>query len=351
MTDRLDDPMLFDFESLWGSDHVKIMTSDQMAVYMRLLSCQWREGDLPADPRFLALRASHGERHVSVVDLIGAGTLEDPATGSIWAALSPCYQNDGTWCWNARVRADREVWLKKKAMYADRARSGGEAKAKRARSLLEADLKLATKHAPYPSPDLPPDPEELGDPGADLPRAPEARARAPSKAERDFSTWWPLMPPKAKTGKAKALAAWRRLPADQREPAPVVLFLDFLRETEAEVYLKEGGQYLPHGAAFVKSRQWEDDRDSYPPESGNGHPGPEIQGAAQALRDGPGIVELYLLRRQRLDDLGKMDEADRDVDETDADLELFKSSLKAELLEINRDPGMKAELRAEMEKR
>lgn len=110
------------------------------------------------------------------------------------------------------------------------------------------------------------------------------------------------MPPKAKTGKAKALKVWCKLPADQRVADPVVLFLDFLRESEAEVYVKEGGQYLPHGAAFVSARPWEDDRASYPPESPNGREGRRERDLgrlpASPIKEGePGFYQDQLRRR------------------------------------------------------
>lgn len=147
--ERLDDDMLFDFEAFWGSDHVKIMTGDQVAVYVRLLSTQWREGDLPADPRLLALRASHGERHVTTRDLVGKGTLGSPDAGSIWEALRPCYRTgpDGKFVWNERGRVDREAWLKKKAGW----KAGGEASAKARLKRLESSLEApseATSEAP-----------------------------------------------------------------------------------------------------------------------------------------------------------------------------------------------------------
>ena len=151
------------------------------------------------------------------------------------------------------------------------------------------------------------------------------------------------MPPNAKKGKAPALKAWSKLPADQREPGPVVLFLDFLRETQAEVYVKDGGQFLPHGAAFVNARLWEDDRDAFPPAARNGSHGRASIEAAPM----PNAVESYLMLRGAIDFSRALPEEDRDNDADDlANMEI---AAREKLEEINRDPAAKKALRAAME--
>lgn len=132
--ERIDDAALFDFEDLWGSDHVKVMTGDQFAAYMRLLSSQWREGDLPSNPRLLALRASHGERRVTAENLLGAVvstgcSLADAHGGSIWHALAPCYVVDGDVVYNPRVRIERAAWLEKKKKWSKKSSDAGKASA------------------------------------------------------------------------------------------------------------------------------------------------------------------------------------------------------------------------------
>jgi len=85
-----------------------------------------------------------------------------------------------------------------------------------------------------------------------------------------FARWWPLLPPKAKKDKSTALKRWKALAPDDRNADDVVDFLDFLRETGADVYVTDGGQFLPQGPRFVKAKPWQDDRSAYPPPSGNG---------------------------------------------------------------------------------
>lgn len=355
MPDRVDDPMLFDFEALWGSDHVKIMTAEQVAVYVRLLSCQWREGRLPADPRLLALRASHGERHVTAADLVGdngsePGSLDSPGPGSIWAALYPCYQSDGDEVWNVRVETDRAAWLKKKAGW----KAGGEASAEARRKAAEEAPSEAPSQPPSEAPSQgggpslsPPDPDPSPNPSEDPP-IPPGGGEGPSKAERDFETWWHLMPPKAKTGKAKALDTWSRLPAADRDPDPVVAFLDFLRESRAEVYVSDGGQYLKHGAAFVRARLWEDDPESYPPADANGSRGRSAHrpGAREAQGEELTSTQRYLMRRAHFKFTDLLPVEDQDWDPY-RDADHYEEDLRADLADINGDPTLKKQLLAD----
>ncbi len=140
--ERLDDAMLFDWPLFWGSDHVRLMSDREALVYALLLSVQWRDGELPAKTALLALRASSGVRQVTPEQF---GDLEEPAVGSIWAALKPCFETDGYTVWNARVRADRDEWISKKGAWKEQraaaGRASGEARRKKAK---RTDLERST---------------------------------------------------------------------------------------------------------------------------------------------------------------------------------------------------------------
>ena len=45
---------LFDPRRFWGDSRVRKMTGEQIGLYMKLLSLQWENGDLPTDPDNLA---------------------------------------------------------------------------------------------------------------------------------------------------------------------------------------------------------------------------------------------------------------------------------------------------------
>ncbi|MEE8146375.1 MAG: hypothetical protein V3T24_02130, partial [Longimicrobiales bacterium] len=266
-------PFLFDPRAFWEDEDVQLLSWEGVGVYLRLLSRQWEEGSIPRDMRRLRNGLAGGERAVVSEELI-------------FEILSLFFAELGEDRYqNRRLAAERVAWVKKKKALSKAGRKGG---LKSVKARLEPGLSLAkgsfkrgssstssssiSSSISFPPPG--PGKEEERETKASPSRSPDGeRARVPSKAELDFAEWWTLMPPKAKTGKAKALKAWCRLPADQRDPAPVVAFLDFLRETQAEVYVKEGGQYLPHGAAFVNSRPWDDDRESYPREEPGGRRG------------------------------------------------------------------------------
>lgn len=136
---RLDDPCLFDFIDFLTSENVELMTSGQLAAYIALLAAEWRDGKLPGDVRLLAIRASSGVRVFTVEDFVGAGgSLEEPAPGSVWEGLSPCYKrasdapsdgtsngaSDGTSYApsyrpsNERIAMDRAAWIAQKDLSA-----------------------------------------------------------------------------------------------------------------------------------------------------------------------------------------------------------------------------------------
>ena len=345
--ERLDDAMLFDFEALWASDHVKLMSGAELAVYVRLLSCQWREGDLPADPRLLALRASHGTRTVTPDELFGPeGTIEDPYAGSIWAALWPCYESGVGHVWNPRVRADRASWLKKKKKWAKKSSAAGKAsaEARRARHKSTSGQPLVEpvvqpqEHSLSPSPPSPPLGEEKSENEDVLSRPPEdgGRERVPSKAERDFEILASIYPNPTK--KAKARAAWCRLKAADRDLAQAKEFLEVA--VVSRKWTEDDGRYIPGLWPFVTAKTWQDDTRAYPPAAGNG---------SGYARDGPAAVDLYVMRKARLDGLRTVPQDDRDPDEQDDDLDRLEESLRGDLQVINADHVFKAELKAYLE--
>lgn len=145
MGGRIDDPMLWDWTDFWSSDEVELMTADQALAYVRLLSIQWRDGDLPSDPRLLAAKLTSGVRQYSVRDLVGytppiedgpnvrqqeiEGTLEAPLEGSLWAGLKDCFTLAEGSLYNVRVANDRLAWKIKKDAWKNAGKRGGKASA------------------------------------------------------------------------------------------------------------------------------------------------------------------------------------------------------------------------------
>jgi hypothetical protein len=119
----LSGPFLFDPRAFWGDENVKMMNGEQVAAYLRLLSHQWEEGSVPAEPRKLAVIVNDGAR---------AHTPEQ-FEREVWPALSGCFErhaNDGERLVNPRLASERESWLKKQRASRKQARIAGIASGK-----------------------------------------------------------------------------------------------------------------------------------------------------------------------------------------------------------------------------
>lgn len=136
-------PFLFDPRAFWGDENVRLMTGEQVAAYLKLLSLQWEGGDLPSDPVRLAALMSEGVRSYTPGDLVGQadsfsdavrdgsdtrfeGTLEAPLEGSLWEGLKPCFKVVEGRLFNERLADEREVWVDKKARMSAGGKKGGK---------------------------------------------------------------------------------------------------------------------------------------------------------------------------------------------------------------------------------
>jgi hypothetical protein len=119
----LSGPFLFDPRAFWGDENVKMMNGEQVAAYLRLLSHQWEEGTVPAEPRKLAVIVNDGAR----------AHTPDQFVREVWPALNGCFEqdtNDGERLVNPRLASERESWLKKKRTTRKLARLAGIASGK-----------------------------------------------------------------------------------------------------------------------------------------------------------------------------------------------------------------------------
>lgn len=282
--ERLDDAMLFDWPLFWGSDYVRLMTDREALVYALLLSVQWRDGELPAETALLALRASSGVRQVTPEEF---GDLNEPAPGSIWAALKPCFETDGKTVWNARVRMDRDEWISKKGAWKEQraaaGRASGEARRKKAKrtdperntngrsTAVERNANgtatetnsLSLSSSPSPSRQEKSETEDgLSCPTEDRGRERDSQPRrCIPKAERDYNSWALNYPNASKW--AEGLKAWCRLRAVERDPSKVAAFLEVA--VESRQWTEGGGKFVPSLKAFVDGKLWQDHYGAYAP--------------------------------------------------------------------------------------
>jgi hypothetical protein len=316
MGQRIDDPMLFDWEDFWTSEDVEMMTAEQALAYARLLSQQWRDGDLPADPTRLAVKMSSGVRQYTAVDVVGAeATLEAPLEGSLWPPLKGCFiaTEDGSGrLFNPRVKMERDKWLTKRAGWREAGAKGGRKsgrarRAKRSKALITKDLEANTK-PPLEPPLKPPLKGASSQPQATPSRASRSSSRSMSMSEREekdtakprkagaaaprrqaggsrsspdaqFEIWWFDYP--KKTGRKKALERWHAISPKERPSGDTVR--EFIRKAEGTDRWKEG--YIKGGDRFVQERSWEDDLAAYGNGTGPGrgprHTSPARRAGAQ----------------------------------------------------------------------
>lgn len=104
-----------------------MMTGEQVAAYVRLLSHQWEEGSIPADPRRISVILTDGARRYTAEEV----------ESDLWPALSDCFEidpNDGERFVNNRLAAERLQWIKDKRKHSNAGRAGGIASGKSRRS-------------------------------------------------------------------------------------------------------------------------------------------------------------------------------------------------------------------------
>lgn len=196
----LSGPMLFDPRAFWGDEEVMMMTVPQVFAYLRLLSRQWENGSIPADPERIAALLSEGPRRFTAADVVGeGGTMESPAEGSLWGGLRGCYASveGGLRLHNARLNEEREEWIAKREKASEAGKKGARIKAAKANrkkklqptsSHPKATLKgrsgdPSTDPLPLPSPV--PSPEEEKD---------SARARGEARESKPKKKATPGLP-------------------------------------------------------------------------------------------------------------------------------------------------------------
>lgn len=72
--------------------------------------------------------------------------------------------------------------------------------------------------------------------------------------QHGFEKWWNIYPNKA--ARARALKAWKKLKPNSALQA--VLTQDITLRARSEMWTKEGGQYVPHGATYLNQERWTD---------------------------------------------------------------------------------------------
>lgn len=75
-----------------------------------------------------------------------------------------------------------------------------------------------------------------------------------SKTSSDFSTFWSAYP--RKVAKASAMRAFTRIRPDDEKLARMLSALD--RQKRSEAWSKDGGQFIPHAATWLRGERWED---------------------------------------------------------------------------------------------
>ena len=136
------DPCLLDFVKFFDSLKVKMMTYEEIGVYLRLLAIQWAEESIPANPEIIAVLLSEGCRRV------------EPSDVEMWfsSSIGDCFETDSFGrLYNQRMREDRMRWLEKKESNRINGSKGGKRKALNARG-----KRKKPKELPVASEILPP---------------------------------------------------------------------------------------------------------------------------------------------------------------------------------------------------
>jgi hypothetical protein len=74
------------------------------------------------------------------------------------------------------------------------------------------------------------------------------------KCEADFTAFWAAYP--RKDGKQKAFAAWLKLAPDDDTQRQIAADID--RRRRSTQWMKDEGQFIPHGSTYLNGRRWED---------------------------------------------------------------------------------------------
>ena len=77
---------------------------------------------------------------------------------------------------------------------------------------------------------------------------------APAMAE-GFDRFWTVYP--RKDGKQDALKAWQKIKPDEALQAKILQALEAVKQTQQ--WLKDGGQFIPHGATWLNKKRWQDE--------------------------------------------------------------------------------------------
>ena len=140
----LSGPFLFDPRAFWGDEHVRMMTGEQVAAYLRLLSHQWEEGSIPAEAARIAVLLTDGAR---------AYTAEQ-VEREIWPALEPCFsangrstgvRTTGERLMNARLDRERKKWVAKKKQASAAGVASGKARRSKAKRSNERSTDVERK--------------------------------------------------------------------------------------------------------------------------------------------------------------------------------------------------------------
>lgn len=161
-------PWNFDPRVFWGDERVKMMNEHEVCAYLRLLSHQWEEGSIPADPEEICVLLTENRRSTSLPDLLGPlpeptdsafeATLkqrfEAPVRGSLWLRLQPCFKpldEDDSRLANPRMSRERAAWVEKKARLSAAGKKGGKSSAaNRGKQTIKRKRKPGSSQASKP---------------------------------------------------------------------------------------------------------------------------------------------------------------------------------------------------------
>lgn len=74
------------------------------------------------------------------------------------------------------------------------------------------------------------------------------------KRDADFSSFWQSYP--RKDNKQAARVEWMKLkPSDETQR---IIAADLMRRKQSSQWLKDGGQFIPHGRTYLHQKRWED---------------------------------------------------------------------------------------------
>ena len=90
----------------------------------------------------------------------------------------------------------------------------------------------------------------------------EQKTCAPKSAE-EFDSFWSLYP--KKRGKRDAQKAWKQTAKDR--PSPEVLLSAVRAQAKSHQWSRDGGQFIPHPATWLRAGSWDDEVDERTPDT------------------------------------------------------------------------------------